>query len=970
MLRLHTAKSSAAVKQYFELSDYLASDQAQETVGHWVGKFAEAMGLIGTVTKEAFDRLCDNLHPITGEQLTLRNNDERRIGTDNVFSGVKSFSIIEALADAEERQRLYQAFDAAINETVADDIEPDMKTRTRKGGQDSDRVTGNLVAAGYDHLTARPVDENTPPDMHRHRHLFVFNATHDAEEMAAKATQLGDIFRDRPYYQAVFYARLTEKLKALGYGIDKREGGSWEVAGVPQSMIDTFSKRTDEVEAEAERLGIDDPSRKAELGGKTRNKKQKDLTYGELREAWFAQLDDAEREALATVYASAKVNREQAADRDKVTPAAAVAYALAHCSEQLSVTPEREIKRVALLYGLGDVRPKDIDREMQEPCHGLMQADIDGRRMATTHALQAEEDGIIGFAARGIGAVAPVGVAEGLDRLRSDGKPLNDGQWQAVTGLLGSENRVNIVQGPAGAGKTDMLSKYRDGMGLAGKSVMFLASSADAVSVLHKDGFADARTVAHFLLDEKMQRAAAGGTLVIDETSMLGHKDAVRLFAVAKERDVRLVFVGDPMQHGSVPRGALMRILTDYAGVKPFRLTRIMRQRDERYLDAAKLLSQGLTGEGFDALDAMDWVKEREDAGERYRELAAEYVQARQDKETVLVVSPTHREAAAITAAIRDGLREAKLIGAEDQPYTHLVPVQLSEAERGLTRNYRKGDILQFHQNAKGGFVKGDRFTVTDPATVPVELASKFSVYRPHSIGLAVGDDIRFTSKVWTVDRKHKLDNGTHRTIAEIRPDGSLRLDNGWVVSKDAGHFRHGVVETSFGSQGKTVQRVILGMAAGSAGAMNQEQMYVSATRGKLRLSLYTDDKDAVKRAIPRSSQKLAAVDLRPKTPEPFRQLKERERRQAANAGLRQKKPPVPLMIQLKDRLRRQAAAAIQRIGQPVGMRLNRLHDRLRRHACGRLPAFVPVAARTPSTPTHAQRAEARRNERSQHHGR
>ena len=51
---------------------------------------------------------------------------------------------------------------------------------------------------------------------------------------------------------------------------------------------------------------------------------------------------------------------------------------------------------------------------------------------------------------------------------------------------------------------------------------------------------------------------------------MLGHKDAVKLFKLAGKADLKLIFVGDPMQHGAVARGALMRILKDYGGIKPF----------------------------------------------------------------------------------------------------------------------------------------------------------------------------------------------------------------------------------------------------------------------------------------------------------------------------------------------------------------------------------------------------------------
>ena len=116
-------------------------------------------------------------------------------------------------------------------------------------------------------------------------------------------------------------------------------------------------------------------------------------------------------------------------------------------------------------------------------------------------------------------------------------------------------------------------------MRLAGKRSPIWRRPPTPSGVLEKDGF-KVNTVARFLLDEKMQAAAKGGRVVVDETSMLGHKDAVRLFKLARKIDLKLIFVGDPMQHGSVSRGALMRVLKDYGGIQPFRLTEIMRQED------------------------------------------------------------------------------------------------------------------------------------------------------------------------------------------------------------------------------------------------------------------------------------------------------------------------------------------------------------------------------------------------------
>ena len=123
--------------------------------------------------KLAFERLCDNLHPQTGEALTARTSSERTVGYDFTFSVPKSVSLLYALS---EDQDILKAFRGAVDETMRD-IETEMKTRVRKSGKDEDRATGNMTWAEFIHTTSRPVDG--VPDPQLHAHVFAFNATYD-----------------------------------------------------------------------------------------------------------------------------------------------------------------------------------------------------------------------------------------------------------------------------------------------------------------------------------------------------------------------------------------------------------------------------------------------------------------------------------------------------------------------------------------------------------------------------------------------------------------------------------------------------------------------------------------------------------------------------------------------------------------------------------------------------------------------
>ena len=194
MLRIIQTKSSSGAKSYYSKSDYLS--EGQELTGYWYGKAAKWLGLHGTVEKECFDRLCDNRHPRSGDQLTIRNREGRTVGYDFNFHAPKGISVAyELLGD----ERILEAFNSAVDQTM-EEIEKDASTRVRKHFGNTDRNVGNLAWAKFVHKTARPV--NGLPDPHLHAHCFCFNTVYDEKEDAWKAGQFRDIKRDAPYFEA------------------------------------------------------------------------------------------------------------------------------------------------------------------------------------------------------------------------------------------------------------------------------------------------------------------------------------------------------------------------------------------------------------------------------------------------------------------------------------------------------------------------------------------------------------------------------------------------------------------------------------------------------------------------------------------------------------------------------------------------------------------------------------------------
>ncbi len=126
MLRPHTAYSAYGIKKYFETADYYS--QGNETVGQWGGKLANQWGLTGEVTKDPFGQLCDVLNPATGEQLTPRMNEHRRIGDDFVWSLPKDVGAWIMLLPPAERDAMLAMVERRVYQVMGM-IEADVETR-------------------------------------------------------------------------------------------------------------------------------------------------------------------------------------------------------------------------------------------------------------------------------------------------------------------------------------------------------------------------------------------------------------------------------------------------------------------------------------------------------------------------------------------------------------------------------------------------------------------------------------------------------------------------------------------------------------------------------------------------------------------------------------------------------------------------------------------------------------------------
>lgn len=847
MIRMIMSKSAGHAKAYFRdalaKADYYVNDQ--ELPGHWQGRLAARLGLSGETKQEDFYALCESRHPVTGGNLTLRVKEGRRTGYDINFHCPKSVSIMHALS---KDDRILNAFRASVTETMQE-IEADVKTRVRVGGVYEDRSASELVWANFVHQTARPV-EGFAPDPHLHSHCFVFNATWDDVEKRIKAGEFHDINRDMPYYQAAFHKRLADSLIKIGYQVRPTKN-SFEIADVPLQVVELFSKRTDEIGRVAKEKGITDAKELAELGAKTRSKKQKGMSMAELREAWQGQI-----KSLGKLATETGKSGESMPLQPKTVAKDCVDFAVLHSFERASVVPERKLIETAIKYGIGyDKVSIDDIREAFARNPDIIHIQEKGRTVCSTKEILKEEQRMVDLAKRGQGSLLPLYVEPPKTNL--DGK-----QERAANHVLTTGNLVSIIRGIAGSGKTTLMRQVKEKIEEAGKRLIVVSPGADnARGNLRAEKFDGAETVAKLLISPDLQETLKGQVLMVDEAGLLGTKDMLGLLELATKYRAQVILVGDTKQHASVVRGDALRILNTVGGIQAAEVDKIYRQRTKEYKEAVLDLSKGEVAAAFVKLEKIGAI-ETVDPLSPNKKIVDDFVSTIRSGKSTLIVCPTHEQGDALTNAIRERFREYGLIGKKELAFSRLKNLSFTEAQRQDVRNYQSGQIIQFSQNLPG-IRRGSQWQVESveegkvhikqknglSSQLPLDKAKRFDVFEQLQIQLSKNDRVRVTMGGFDL-QGHRLENGQLFDVVSVKKDGITLINKQsqvtYKLDNSFGHIAHAHTMTSQASQGKTVDAVFIYQPAATFPATDAKQFYVSVSRGRDELKVYTDDKDAL----------------------------------------------------------------------------------------------------------------------------
>jgi len=878
-----TAKTQHNLKnarEYFEehlcVGDYY--DEGQRVAGEWIGLGAERLGLSGKVRAEDFLRLCENQHPATGEKLTpelktTRLEDgkkvaDRRIFYDFTFSPPKSVSIAGLIGNDE---RILEAHARAVRSALHE-FEVFAATRIRKNGAQNDRLTGNFAAALFTHDTSRALDP------HLHTHCIVFNATFDTVENRWKALQNHELLRARKFAENVYYHELARELRRFGYQIHNRARGDFQVEGVSEELCDRFSKRRTQVDEALAKLLKEKPELAAgnlqdlreQLAATERTRKQKDLSRDELQMLWNSQLTESERESLRQLR---RIPEKAVKSEQNIGVAEAVQWAEEHLFDRNSVVLECQVWQEALGRARGGNFPvselMDFTRQ-----RGYIRDKARLHEVTLREVLLREWE-IVQTAKEGFGNCLPL-----VSNPRPARSQLDSEQRQALEALLRSTHGVSVFRGGAGTGKSFVLRELVDQLQQSGRNVVVLAPQRQQVVEMEKAGFPSPMTVANFIIKRELPDSAV---IVVDEAGQIGGRQMLELIRLIEERHGRLVLSGDTRQHGAVEASDALLAIERHAGIKPVELHKIRRQdpalgRDEeerrhirRYRKAVEAAAAGKLAESFERLDKLGAIVAC-DIGQQADRLAEEYLRLVEQNTSAVVVSQTWGEVHRINSRVRDALKGKGLLGVADAAVQVMERVDLTNAQKRDARFYPPAGIVVFNQKVRdarpgtkgklAGIVKagilievGGKFV-----TVPNKLLDCITLCQTRDVNLASGDRLQLKA-----NRKlasgGRTSNGEFVTVKTVRADGGVELADGRVLDRSFREFLPGYAVTSYGSQGKTVDYVLFSDSTVKP-ATNAQQWYVTISRGRRGIRIFTPDKQQLRENVTRSGHRPLAMEL------------------------------------------------------------------------------------------------------------
>jgi conjugative relaxase-like TrwC/TraI family protein len=894
MLSLSAPLKAGDAAQYHKKDDYYLQEG-----GFWQGKGAKALGLSGQINHDDFSAVLKGLRPGTEDKLRLdKNSVKDRAGIDMTFSAPKSVSIL-ALVD----ERVKAVHDKAVSRTLDFIEKNNAQARIQKNGDRRAVHTENLVVGKFDHITSRAMD----PQLHTHAVVMNLTLDHNGNW---KALHNDSLFIDKMILGRIYRNELACGLKKIGYGneITNRDDSFFETKGVEKDLIDGLSSRRKAVEKkvrEFKEAGLYSDLSDAKLHEVaalgSRVKKDHDVDRLVLRQEWMETIKNITGKSLDEIKKDAlRLGKEN----EKTIP---LNEAVIRASELItandSVFMKKNILAITAKLTLGNYNLTEIEAAFEKSIElgkliklGEKTTAKNGIDCYTTPGMQRTENNILKMVNRSRDQFKAMGTETEInnfldlkERENSKGQggkkfKFKEAQRKAALVVLSSPDRVNIIQGDAGTGKTaytKIINHFAEtknrqviGIGFTGKSAMELGNVG--INAFTIDAFLK-KNIQHdgmknIMPDKNSIRLGQGDILLMDEASMTGSRHLNKLLKIAEAANVKLVIQGDSKQLASISAGRMHDILQTKTDVEKVFLTEGIRQKEGSFAHENFRIFQnkGLPAV-VDNLEDQKNLFLRTRKKELVKGTIDAYLKMREDGKAV-ILTDLNRDKNHLNELIRKRLIESGDLKKSNFEFDVLTSKGLSGSQTASSNFYKKGQVLSFNERFDSRIKINDLYKVSEVDNQKNKIkvdgessksfwvnlnngSEKITVFEKDKRKFSKGDEVVFLKN----DKHLKVQNGTLGKVVTVKKNGSMRVavtQSGKTEFKeftmsDSGekkynYIDHGYALTVHKSQGATFDNaVVFHNGKESYGSANS--FYVATTRAKERTQVFTNDMEKLK---------------------------------------------------------------------------------------------------------------------------
>ncbi|TNH04054.1 conjugative relaxase [Testudinibacter sp. TR-2022] len=475
---------------------------------------------------------------------------------------------------------------------------------------------------------------------------------------------------------------------------------------------------------------------------------------------------------------------------------------------------------------------------------------------------------------------------------------LTSGQKDAARMILGSTDRVMMIQGYAGVGKTTQfktvakaIAENRPDLSLVG-----LAPTHKAVSELNHAGI-KSQTIASFLtnlsntnIEAENKTQFKNTVFVVDESSMVGNHVVSDLLSIITQSGGRVILSGDKDQLKSFDGGTPFALSLERSSADKSIMSEIVRQ-NPALKPAVEAIIRGNVAQSLEVIEKnipgqlerklgsyvpdsaiMDLKREENP----YQRIAQDY-SGRVDeiRQNTLVITPMNADRKGINTAIHQELSDSGMLSEKsteipilerintqvaDLKNTHFWADNISNIAK-IGNNYYVIDSVQDNVIT---LKHGDNQHYV--STLDVD-PRKTAVFNQRTITVSEGEKLRITA----TDKERTANNNDVGTVTNIQ-DGKITLEIGersyiYEPSKDISdrHLDYGYTVTAYASQGASVQYGIIydGVENGKKALSALDNTYVEISRFKEHVQLYVDDKKAwIDHVQTNTGERLTAHDV------------------------------------------------------------------------------------------------------------